>query len=394
MKQYSRNITNSLILCLLVGILVCSGGVLQSQPCGTPQNCKSGVKYKYIFCKSDGTRYSKCTENPNAEPNPPVKNTLPLCVKYVGNHNPNDINPVPIAVTFFTPTPNPKSVQIWDATKAEQEVVQMLEEWNCICLPTNYQNNPNGSCCVKVGFTSNPDDFRNRGFDPQVTAGVASSAIDNGSCRIYCVNDGKADRIYLNNTDMWRTRGNLRGGDITQFFFNGDAMPSSNPDKIRIDFNKYRIVSFKQVVQHELGHWAGLEHNDDCTGGSDGVMNALTINNTRRTKLTQDDKCSFAKLYCPTIVGVNEHMADKNKSSGVSPNPSTDMVKITVSENCLHGDAELMLYDLLGNLVIKRSIDMGNESVEFDTSQLENGVFTYVIRSKGCSQSGRVVHVR
>ncbi|HRP89811.1 MAG TPA: T9SS type A sorting domain-containing protein [Edaphocola sp.] len=81
-----------------------------------------------------------------------------------------------------------------------------------------------------------------------------------------------------------------------------------------------------------------------------------------------------------------ENDTPKNQSSlgNATPNPNTGKVRINV--NILEKDAQyatLNIYDLTGRLIISKSLQKGYQSLAFDLSQYNNGLYLYSLNING-----------
>lgn len=72
------------------------------------------------------------------------------------------------------------------------------------------------------------------------------------------------------------------------------------------------------------------------------------------------------------------------RNFSIKPNPATNSVKIEQN----FGDAEIYIYDLLGNVVIKQVM---NNSLTLDVSEFNNGVYIVKIKAGDKSYTKRLV---
>ncbi|HRP89232.1 MAG TPA: T9SS type A sorting domain-containing protein [Edaphocola sp.] len=73
-----------------------------------------------------------------------------------------------------------------------------------------------------------------------------------------------------------------------------------------------------------------------------------------------------------------------NSLGNATPNPNTGKVRINV--NILEKDAKyatLNIYDLTGRLIISKSLQKGNQSLTFDLSHYNNGMYFYCLNING-----------
>jgi Secretion system C-terminal sorting domain len=162
----------------------------------------------------------------------------------------------------------------------------------------------------------------------------------------------------------------------------------------------YYTLSFSQTVEHEEGHWLGLNHpqrlssdNASCinnqTQCADSLafpmlMGSAIIPNNAPIDMQPDDKCMFEKLYCPGTRDddVEEVETPEPPSPEIFPNPTTGACQLQyeVVERSL---VQVAIYDILGKEVRDVMNDYssdGQQSISLGTETLPSGSYVCRVR--------------
>jgi hypothetical protein len=140
------------------------------------------------------------------------------------------------------------------------------------------------------------------------------------------------------------------------------------------------------ILAHELGHLYGMFHHELCDSSYKGVMLGQTY---RSEGFLEQDRCIFAKLYCPEVVGVREVRRQE-----AAPQPF-NFVCVPVPE----GGARIgvRVYNLYGALVLQLPEEYhpgGQWCRELPTEQLATGVYLCVVSVERRQYRQRVLVIR
>ncbi len=161
--------------------------------------------------------------------------------------------------------------------------------------------------------------------------------------------------------------------------------------------------SFKEIIEHEIGHWLGLLHPDTIVRGDTCVNNYNYCKssipgywmlmgskqaqpNIAPRGLGSDDSCMFAKLYCPThsdtTLGVSTPQQPDWFNPEVFPNPSSGgmTLKFTTVESSF---TQIAIYDPLGKQIMEVMNGYSNEgpqSISLGTETLPSGKYVCRVR--------------
>ena len=260
--------------------------------------------------------------------------------------------------------------------------------WTCVC---GAQDNP-CVCTVKVRFVRDTlsiskwevDRQNVKDFTPRYDSGTGrwrsppTAFVDwcpsfwgNGQC------DTSSLRIWLNSVDKWmRMRKDWSGVDtvVRRFFVNRSLLANTRmvSDDPREGYAWYDLcMILAHELGHLLGHLYGMHHHEVCDSAYKGVMLRLSY---RAEGFTEDDRCIFAKLYCPHLVGVQETGRQEAASQRFNS------VCVPVPE----GGARIgvRVYNLYGALVLQLPEQYhfgGQWCRELSTEQLAAGVYLCVV---------------
>jgi Secretion system C-terminal sorting domain len=162
----------------------------------------------------------------------------------------------------------------------------------------------------------------------------------------------------------------------------------------------YDVYSFRDVVEHEEGHWLGLNHPEKISSDSTSCINNQTQCSSHLSHpmlmsefgaeadslpegLQPDDICEFQKLYCPGTGydGVQE-VETEPPSPEIFPNPTTGACQLqyVVLDRSF---VQVAIYDMLGKevkAVMSDYSDAGTQSISLGTETLPSGNYVCRVR--------------
>jgi hypothetical protein len=283
--------------------------------------------------------------------------------------------------------------QVWNNAQANSDAQDGLNAWLGIC---NLQGDPN--CCIYIEPDNNKQNWQGN-YDPTagkvsfhlgVTHGTGTYCSDGSSCpdhtsRFISYNATNSF-LYANNDDQdLHSPSYILHPSPFNGWYTGPTVPPGNV------VDPYQYYSFRQMVEHEIGHFLGMQHpeqkaddgttcpnNQTLCGGSSGTSEPMLMSTTGIAPndaphvLQPDDKCMFEKLYCPQNLGVAQPQEPYGLNPEVFPNPTTGACKLQyeVSDRAF---VRVAIYDVLGNQIRivssgyeepgKRTISLGTESL-------------------------------
>lgn len=203
--------------------------------------------------------------------------------------------------------------------EAEQLVTVALNRWLSICDPKDTVGC--SPCSLQVYFTTDPAAFRGEASSTPATMAFSLTPDCRPSCRDLI--------IWINITQDfigWDPPDDIQRSRPTRYGF----YTNTNSNWRRV--SPIPLVDLLSVYLHEIGHWLGFGHPQECgCGDSSGVMRA-GIEPFTEYSITYDERCMFMKLYCcPQGSPV---LAESNESS-LYPNPvSSEQLSIEVEGDC------------------------------------------------------------
>lgn len=358
------------------------------QPCGAIQNCNPNLAYPYRFCNQEsGTAEIRCSNIPNAESGlVPYKVPMPACMKLIATSSD------PTSSTMEDVNGNRFDVNI--SADWADVINNAVDVWNCLCGHTSTNSTLN-HCCIPIKWSNNPSDFSG---DAQGTLGITyipGAVTSFASCQPQCVNgvlvmdNNGRPCIYLNNTTEF-TKHDPATGLVRRSLYSG-TMPPRGPGEALLKPG-FVVFSLRDVVTHEFGHWVGMRHPDatpDCAPGvtKTGIMIRNTTANRAPRRLSEEDKCQFMKLYCPTLTSVRWE-------SVANPNPNDQGVELRLTGQWANIDnvdcdiTSVVIYDLEGRVIGNPQVqkEMSGKQVRIDFGAVANGPVMVVFYCSGsCS---------
>ncbi len=304
---------------------------------------------------------------------------LPLCLEYDARYKPPR-SEIRWPTRELEVAPNGRdSVLIFSIDSLRNDLCCAQRQWACVCGVENTAC----ACTVKVRFVT--DSLREseyeedrriyHTFDPVPREGRLSfptaKAADCGPIR-KC--DTASLIIWLNARSDWMHMSRnwrVRMHDIRRFYVNCSLL--GNAAKVSDDtIRGYGWYDLCLILMHELGHLYGMYHHDfwRCDTTYRGVMMAEVY---RSSGFTEDDRCIFAKLYCPELVGVQEAARQETTSGG-------SILCIQVPEGGAR--VKVDIYSLYGTLVLQlpeRYHAGGQLCEELPAEKLATGVYACVV---------------
>lgn len=145
-------------------------------------------------------------------------------------------------------------------------------------------------------------------------------------------------------------------------------------------------------MTHEFGHWLGMMHTDqspDCSPGvaKTGIMRATLNGNQNPQGLSDQDKCQFMKLYCPSITSVKWDEV-VSPVPGVSGLLLQTVNGIGVIQNVDCEVRTVLAYTTDGRNLgqLKSNYDPGSKKLDIDFSSVPDGALVLVFDCAGKQQ--------
>ncbi len=137
----------------------------------------------------------------------------------------------------------------------------------------------------------------------------------------------------------------------------------------------YAWYDLCMLLAHELGHLYGMYHHEEAK--CDTTYKGLMMRESYRSEgFTEHDRCVFAKLYCPHLVGIREVELQRQEATSQRFNS----VCVPVPK----GGARIgvRIYNLYGTLVLQLPEQYhsgGQWCQELPTERLAAGVYLCVV---------------
>ncbi len=173
--------------------------------------------------------------------------------------------------------------------------------------------------------------------------------------------------------------------------YTGSSVPSPVPFA-----PDYFAISFRELMEHEIGHYFGLLHPDQVVGKDPNGNDIICQNNATHCEevivmtaglgknesphpLTDDDKCMFKKLYCTDCE--NDVRNDRKiygfTQPSIYPNPASGNAFLEYSLSN-ENKVEISIFNMLGEKVIdvvNESQASGGHIVSLPTRYLSSGEY-------------------
>ncbi len=352
-------------------------GFLHADDCGVVTNCPN-KKYQYYFCIS-GKLVKQCSNNPLSEPNPPMKADYPVCLRFY-NGNSDAAGPEEIIMK----SPTGADLQVYRRDWNNDDGNKAAYELNCIC---GKQSEP-CLCEIYYFFSSNRNDFLP---NPKSTIARAFLVVSGSTCKTYCGGENEAV-IKLNNAIEFTNSKPLEKRK-RKFFYNDKKIEEDSDFLIGLAKIEYTVYNLAMILKHELAHMMGLGHHGECPRDvSSGIMHPEAEANEKNIPFSLDDICMFKKLYCPTLVPVDEDIVKMGKSQFNYPNPFKNFTIIKFTIDC-EAPTKFNVYNQYGiNVLSYEKVYQRGENTEyFDGSVLPCGIYYYTIENNGKLVSNKMI---
>ncbi len=365
---------------LILIILLKSVSLLSNENCNIITNCEN-KKYQYYFCSQTSLEL-KCSSNPNTDPGPPyrvMKAPYPICLTFLDS-GPEDVIMKEASGDIDKPVYRKDWMQV-DADCAKDEI-------NCIC---NKKNEP-CLCRIYFKFNSNKDDFAPK---PSSTPGRAALIVNGSNCVASC-NDlyPRATEIWLNNSKDF-TGVDPKDKKKKKFFYNNRYYEEDNEFLISLR-QDYKVFNLCLILKHELAHVLGMGHHGMCDPDiSYGVMNTGDYPNKANTPFSNDDLCMFKKVYCPSLVPVEDEKIITNEEPQNFPNPFFTQTRIKYYVG-IDSKVSIEIYNHLGEKIlnISKFCTSGENTEKIDMSYYSSGIYYYIIKTKDRTDIQKMVLIK
>ncbi len=306
-------------------------------------------------------------------------------------------------------------VQPWNDVQADSDAQHALDNWLGVCHPAISSDGP--GCCIHVNLDANPNDFNPAATDFAETRSDSNQEgfpnCDEASCpdlyRFINVNVSPAFLYQSNNPLTWHSDpGYKLHSSPKRIWYTGTGLPFM-PNIYY--YGGYNVLSFYQLMEHEIGHWLGLMHPEsgppngnstyacpNCYTNNPYVTPAQKYNpsgfwtvmaqgnniqNDTALLLTNEDSCQFKKLYCEEDVSVKlAPQRDNWFNPEVFPNPSNGGMTLTFT-SIAPSLTQIAVYDVLGNEVkevCNGYMNPGPYSIPLGTESLPSGNYVCRVR--------------
>ncbi|MBN1969721.1 MAG: M28 family peptidase [Candidatus Delongbacteria bacterium] len=169
--------------------------------------------------------------------------------------------------------------------------------------------------------------------------------------------------------------------------FNSKVSSEANYDYLRLKINEI-----------EIEKWSGEESWEQHTYDLNPGLNTIELVYTKDTSVANGSDCAWVDnvMITAVAVGIDENNINDFKLAGVYPNPFNPTTSIGFVLN-QRSNIILRVHNSNGELVWKSSelnFNSGKNSVEFDGSKLNSGVYYYTISTEDRSLTGKMLLVK
>jgi hypothetical protein len=287
---------------------------------------------------------------------------------------------------------------VFDLDDQLDDYTAARDMWSNLCPP---YDGGEEKCCVKITWSKNVNDFNGANQSPYETAACTKNMVINKqTCGPKCPdnpsNPANGPLIIINITNEWIFESAIPGHDYLaakRMWYTGETVPQNVAVR-----NDVRLISLREIIAHEVGHWYGLRHlnqnegepynNQQCPSYPGSVMidgpdpNGTTKYDRDSRQLSQADMCAFKKLYCPAEINDNKIMNNivLRSDMAIYPNPimgERETVSIGVD---LHdyGDLYIAITDVNGSNIVQMRQDIsrtGMMYVRIETRGMSSGYY-------------------
>jgi|GEM_PF-6247720 len=372
------------IIFLLVLILTNNSLICQNPtPCGQYLDC-SNDKTAHRYCTENGIQ-TKCVQNPyTTEWGHPLRipeGSMPICLNFINS------GPESVYGTWGCESCH-DLVVAYLKSDFESDMNWSLDDWLCLCG----LEDDACQCEIDIEFSDIADNFENPSISTSNnTLDMNPKNIVNNNCEIDC----SKLKIYLNYTEEFC--GIKDASDDFDHFF-----VSSNSEGYNDGIFNY--VNLKSVILYQLAHIFGFgfieSHSSTCFDPF-GIMNSYVKDARDDGKsgsshnLTQKDKCTFMKLYCPELAAtlVEDELQEKQIEASIF----YDKVNFTFQTGNFSEKVNIELYNLLGKQVMvlqEYNLEAGEHTISINSENLNPGIYFVTIKSENNSQNKKIVIIK
>ncbi|GBD07194.1 hypothetical protein HRbin21_01010 [bacterium HR21] len=257
-----------------------------SGDCRPGARCRGDLRVPLHYCR--GQSWQRCVHVDSIRR---ALLPLPICLELDSASLP----PAELRTVYFPVDPaNPEGerVLVFSLDSVWQDLCCAQRSWACIC---GKQDLP-CACKVKVRFITDSSVFR-----PGSRAAASTWGGMCDSCRPDFDILLNVTRWFITSYPSYRSNSTSK---VHRFFVNRSLI--ENYRRVRYDPDSgYVAYDLCLILIHELGHVYGLNHMDLCDSSyTGGVMHHAGP--AYWWNISEDERCAFAKLYCPEMVGIIE----------------------------------------------------------------------------------------
>ncbi len=345
--------------------------------CGAVQHCPANKKYPYKACNGS----TICTSDPLSYQGLPElrKTPYPICVKL--SSDPRKQGPLNVKMPDINNETGFHEVEIYNLNDLSNPNIGDIDcaenVWKCVCGTQEWEC----ECEIDIVFSSRNTDWGNPKTELAIAWGVISKTQDGNYCSdLFCNHNSPSSFIQFNKTDEFKR---IRNGKVTRFFYNNSNWADVQNVISANEPNEFQTYNFCDVLTHEIGHMYGLMHFDEfCTSeGNVGIMDSKVTANIPKEGLSNDDKCAFMKLYCNTLVPVNDYTVMTNEVTSF-PNPINTRFNVKFAVRGDNKIVKIQIFNVSGkyiNEVYNDNLSNGIHTIPLNISYLSDGIYFYKI---------------